>query len=1326
MIRNILVAIVLFIGIAGLAYYQSRDPAKDVVVEPRIDQSVLLNSPMTLSPAGDFLPRKTLPTVTVQTELKSATLRYYHVQKAGLLLRLYRGIAQETLSAVGVARLLSEQETPVATMTMTPTAGSAKLDWHTPVQLGDAPGLYVVTVAKDLTGPAVAATWFFRTDMLLTAIEDRQDWRVLCQSLEKGNAIADVNLRWFGMGTQAMSVQSSCNAGGQARLAKSSLAANDVPQLVFGEDGKGNMAFVPLRAVRLPADDSAASHHFVFTDRHHYGAGQTVYAWTVGLQDQDKKLKLLLQRPDGLVVQEKSLAAGQGLLGLQNFILPDSAMTGQWSVVAVTEDGVRYETKVAVGTPEKRGQSRLKLLNRDGQKITVAASLLDADGVLLRDRAARIVLRWQAVRQLSALATDYVFGGYEQPELPAQTVASFITAGNNTLSFMVPAPPQLPYAVKAILQLELVDGGVSDAQSIDVAFPSQPWALGLKPLFSPDNLHGNSKAQFKVALFSTKEEGGDFPDVHYELVTERRSYRWFFADGLWDYKTDVATAPVLAGQVALDDKGHGAVAVPVQRGQYRLDVFLADRKIQSSWRFQVEAVNPEPVTHDLPLSVMRDNNENPIVPHADAPNGVSIVTADTGVQQILLASEKVQAASATIDDMPQGGTIIGMSPQVQTNGVWQMARGVAWLRPRSYAVAQKTQLKNVPDNLVAAQPVNMNVTLSAVDGVKPEGQQRFVQLVAVPEAAGMVSFLQQQDQARALQLALSSNVPAQWPEKSLEKQPSVSLTPLVSAMSAVIPVPVDGRVSVPLTFSTGGAYRLHLLVWNSQAVGETITAAHVNPAVVIKETVSALSSAPEVPWPTLVSSGAWSCQPVPAEGAGLTVGHSGLSSAFIVSPLPLPDMTALLGQLAAAETTRSDVLARSLLALSGYENIVKGHGITVAQLNAWKSRIARILLQRQQGDGGIALYADGLVSDLTASAFTLRAWQKFPIMEQSSVLERGLQDYLLRRLDVAWGADAELFPRSDAFYVLGERGQIDHAALRYFIEKYSNVIRHPVFEAELAAALQSIQDHEQSRIFAERAVAQLPSLRVDQPQTALQVIEILVQHDLVSAAMAQSQLPDIRRLPVVTSSLPAVTGAMVWSELARRLPSGQVMINGQNVESGGLGSHHIEAKVPTKLSAQPSLPLWACADQMGGVVPVAQPATTEKLQQQIYTTSGQLLKSSRLTLGSNYVVVVTVPAVTAGPAELVLDLPTGLGLRAIVPGGIIVGQYSWLKQVDPIVATRATPHGALLAMERSVAGDVRMAFVLNATHKGKFTMPAAQLVQFNTTYYGDPETITIE
>lgn len=1325
MIRNIFVAIVLFMGIAGLAYYQARDTAKELVVEPRIDQSVLLNSPMTLSPAGDFLPRKTLPTVTVQTELKSATLRYYHVQKAGLLLRLYRGIAQETLSAVGVARLLSEQETPVATVTIAPTGGSAKIDWHTPVILGDAPGLYVVTVAKDLTGPAVAATWFFRTDMLLTAIEDRQDWRVLCQSLENGHAVADVNLRWFGMGTQPMSVQSSCDAKGQSRLAKSSLEANDVPQLVFGEDGKGNMAFVPLRAVRLPADDSAASHHFVFTDRHHYGAGQAIYAWTVGLQDKDKKLRLLLQRPDGLVVQEKSLTAGQGLLGLQNFTLPESAMTGQWSVVAVTEDGVRYETKIAVGTPEKRGQSRLKLLNRDGQKITVAASLLDADGVLLRDRAARIVLRWQAVRQLPALSADYVFGGYEQPELPAQTVASFITAGNNTLSFMVPVPPQLPYAVKAILQLELVDGGVSESQSIDVAFPSQPWALGVKPLFAADNLRGNNKAQFKVALFSTKEVEGDFPDVHYELVTERRSYRWFFADGLWDYKTDVATAPVLTGQVALDDKGRGAVSVPVQRGQYRLDVFLADRKIQSSWRFQVEAVNPEPATHDLSLSVMRDNNENPILPHTDISNGVSMVTADTGVQQILLASDKAQAASATIDDMPQGGTIIGMSPQLQANGVWQMARGVAWLRPRSYAVAQKAQLK-VPDNLVAAQPVTLDVALSAVDGAKPEDQQRFVQLVAVPEVAGVVSFLQQQDQARALQLALSSNVPAQWPEKSLEKQPVVSLTPLVSAMSAVMPVPVDGHVAVPLTLSTSGTYRLHLLVWNSQAVGELIMAAHVNPAVVMKEAVPVISSAPEAPWPTLISSGAWSCLPVPAEGAGLAIGHNSVSSAFIVSALPLPDMMALLGHLAAAETTRSDVLARSLLALSGYEDVVKRHGITTAQLNVWKNKIARILLQRQQGDGGIALYAGGLVSDLTASAFTLRAWHKFPVMEQSPVLERGLQDYLLRRLDVAWGADAELFARSDAFYVLGERGQIDHAALRYFIEKYGNVIRHPVFEAELAAALQSIQDHEQSRIFAERAVAQLPSLRVDQPQTALQVIEILVQHDLMPAAMAQSQLPDIQRLPVVTSSLPAVTGAMVWSELARRLPSRQVMMNGQSLELNGLAVHHTEAKGITKLLAKAALPLWACADQISGGVPVAQPSPTIKLQQQIYTTSGQLLKSSRLTVGSHYVMVVTVPAVTAGPAELVLDLPAGLELRAIVPGGGIVGQYSWLKQVDSIVATRATPHGALLAMERSVAGDARMAFVLNAARQGKFTMPAARLVQFNTTYYGDPLAITIE
>ena len=246
MVRNIFLAVALFAGIGFLAFLlmqlPTTAPVPDVSPAPtQVDQG-----PVTLLPAGDFVPRYQLPAVRLQTEMPVVTLRYYQVRDRALLLRLFRGFEQDSLSGVALARLLTERDVPFMTQTVVPQKGAAKLDW--PAPLGTESGLYVVTAARDAMAPAVAATWFLRTDLQLVALEEKKTWQVVCQNMVNGQAAAQTKLEWHGVGAVSLLGETSCDASGHASLDKALLPANAVPQWLVGQGEAGDVTLVPLCA----------------------------------------------------------------------------------------------------------------------------------------------------------------------------------------------------------------------------------------------------------------------------------------------------------------------------------------------------------------------------------------------------------------------------------------------------------------------------------------------------------------------------------------------------------------------------------------------------------------------------------------------------------------------------------------------------------------------------------------------------------------------------------------------------------------------------------------------------------------------------------------------------------------------------------------------------------------------------------------------------------------------------------------------------------------------------------------------------------------------
>ncbi len=1324
MLRHAVIAIVLFLGIAALTYFIAQRPELPPAPLPPMVASVP-DVAIRLMPSGDFLPRSALPEMTVETPVSKVVARFYRVADPALLLRLYRGATQDSLSSLAVARLLDDNIKPIHIAELAVKNGRATLAWNGVA--ATTPGFYAVTLAPSLRAPAFAASWFMRNDLLILAAEDRESWHVSCQDLASGAPRSDVRLTWLGLDNAAPLAQADCGAKGQLSLAKSSLEQNSVPLLVWAEDKQGQLAFVPLRTIRLPPDDRNAL-TMLTTDRQHYLPGQTVRVLAAHLEEKAENLRIGLVRPDGLQIAETIPTELNQGVGWGQFVLPNDAMPGRWHIVTHSKDSVAHDTVFQVGQDSPQGQSRLKLVLRDDARVTLMPVLLDAHGNAMSDQAASITLRWEPVRLFPELAAGYVFGGLDAGMSEPFKLANLVVKPGSTVSLTLPPPPKTDTPLQARLELQPLGLPEVVAQPLLLRFPPVPWALGIKAEFAPDSLHGNSQANFRVNLLATvkKEAKAVLPKVNYELLTERRSFRWFFADGSWRYESDVAVAPVLSGTITPGDDRTGMISVGVQPGQYRLEAFTPDRKLLTSWRFNVAPALRIPPLRHLPVVAAR--NEKGSINLAPLASGSrAVIAAGQTIQEFRPTAQATELKLAAA--LSQGGHVVVIGAEKDNAGEWYLAGARHWVTPQTYPDLQGTTLK-LPDRINAGSTTTITLQLP------PEPKRkRYLQLIAIPldAKAAPRPLLKMLQQERDIAFSVTSNIPADWPQTASTEatpQPPISDESLSSPM---IVVPPDGFVTLDMAMpKRTNKAALHLLVWDDATIGEHFQeiTLQMAPNVPAPAAVGTMST----PIPPLPQAWRFACLPPLQNGQSglLTPPHDktlSLRPVVMLAPLPLPDIGQMLGQLWAAGTNRSDVLARSLLALQAYHALLETLGVSSAQFSAWQTQIITALVSRQRGDGGIALYDDAPQSDLTASAFSLLAWQAVPENPLAQERQHALLEYILRRLDVAWGAETELFARCDAFYALGLLGKIDPAALRYFVEKYGNTIRHAVFEAELAAALANIGDMEQGQQFALRAMAQLPAMRIEQPQNALQVLQILVHHDLVQAQEALALLPDTAALSPPRLTLAAVTGAQLWPDLASRLPAWQAQLESESLTLRGLVGKRVNPKRASKLHNKGEQTIYACMATGGTENKIKQesPALSQTLlKRQIFSTQGRPLKLAQLALDNEYVIVLSASEVTAGPAEFLLSLPPELTLRAVVPGSPIVGHYSWLKEIDQVQAYRTTPEGLVLALNRPTAGTLKLALTVKASGKGKMIWPAPHMAQFNVTRTGTDEILTIE
>ncbi|PIK68906.1 alpha-2-macroglobulin, partial [Methylobacterium frigidaeris] len=464
------------------------------------------------------------------------------------------------------------------------------------------PGLYVMTarpsgsasLADEEGGYESEATqWFVVSDLGLTAFKGRDGIHVLARSLASASVLKGAEIRLVARNNEVLATRSTDGQGHAAfdpGLARGEGGA--APSLVVARLGD-DYGFLDLslsafdladRGVKgRPAPGGAEA--YLFPERGVYRSGETVQLTALlrdakGAAIPTLPLTLVARRPDG--VEYRRAQVPDAGLGGRAFSLPllPGAQAGTWRVTAYTdpkapsvgeatflvEDYVPERLDVTL-TP---AEAALK----PGEPATVAVAArylygapgagLSVGGTVAVQPAAR-----SGIKGFEDFSTGLDDERVEPATAELDTAVTTDAQGRATVRAPVPgvSGPR-PFEAKVSLQVG-EPGGRAVQRSLTLPIlPAGP-VIGIRKTFG--ELREGATASFEVA--AARPDGTRLAgEATWTLLRVDRRYQWYRADGRWSYEPVKTTAKVANGRVALEAGAPARVAMPVELGNYRLEV----------------------------------------------------------------------------------------------------------------------------------------------------------------------------------------------------------------------------------------------------------------------------------------------------------------------------------------------------------------------------------------------------------------------------------------------------------------------------------------------------------------------------------------------------------------------------------------------------------------------------------------------------------------------------------------------------------------------------------------------------------------------------------
>lgn len=463
------------------------------------------------------------------------------------------------------------------------------------------PGVYAMTArsrsdTENRWGP-LATQWFIVSDLGLSTLSGADGVTANVRSLASAKALADVSVRLVAINNEILG-ETQTDADGIARFGRGLTRGRGgmAPSLLVAETADGDYSFLDLRKPAFDLSDRGVEGRpesgpldvFAWTDRGIYKAGDAVHAQALIRDGRANAvpglpLTFVFDRPDG--VEHKRMVVQDGGAGghLFDLALPPSAQQGVWSwrvfvdpkgtplaqksflVEDYQPERVDYELETDLAAFDRERPSPVRLSARFLYGAPASFQTLEGDVIV---RPTRSREDWPG----------FVFGLEDRETYPIRdTLPSGLkTDATGQLEFELglPSLPETTALYNAEVIGRLVEtGGRYVERRLSLPVVAKADRIGIKPLFDGGIDEGGT-AEFDIVVVGPDGRALEADGLTWEVARVERRYQWYRTDGSWNYEPVTISKRIANGTLDLEAGQLGRLSVPVDWGQYRVEVSI--------------------------------------------------------------------------------------------------------------------------------------------------------------------------------------------------------------------------------------------------------------------------------------------------------------------------------------------------------------------------------------------------------------------------------------------------------------------------------------------------------------------------------------------------------------------------------------------------------------------------------------------------------------------------------------------------------------------------------------------------------------------------------
>ncbi len=461
------------------------------------------------------------------------------------------------------------------------------------------PGIYAMTARSKLDTQnrwgTLATQWFLVSDLGLTALTGDNGIAANIRSLSTAKAIEGVSVKLLAVNNEILA-ETQTNEAGFAEFGAGLTRGRggQAPGVLIAETDGGDYSFLDLRKPAFDLSDRGVEGRpapgpldvFAWTDRGVYKAGETVHAQALlrdakAVAQEDFPLTFVFSRPDG-VEHARFTVTDSGLGGhLQDLELASSSQQGIWSwqVFANPKGSALTQTTFLVEDYQpERVDFEMKTDAETFSRTSPTPVALDARFLYGSPASGQTLEGDIIVRPVRALKAfpGYLFG-LENEESYSQRGAlpsGLKTDQDGKLSFEVTLPdlPETTALYDGELVARLVEaGGRYVERDLDLPIALDGPRIGIRPAFD-GGVDEGGPAAFSVIVVDADGKLQDATGLSWTLSKVNRRYQWYRLDGRWSFEPITTSERVASGNLDLDASKPAELSLPVEWGEYRIDV----------------------------------------------------------------------------------------------------------------------------------------------------------------------------------------------------------------------------------------------------------------------------------------------------------------------------------------------------------------------------------------------------------------------------------------------------------------------------------------------------------------------------------------------------------------------------------------------------------------------------------------------------------------------------------------------------------------------------------------------------------------------------------